>query len=194
MRTIRFRAFHPQSHRMMEIVRKLTWYHDKAEDYDKPYIRGIGIGIGDVLAEGFEIMQSIGTFDKNKKEIFEGDIVLWRKQVGYDETKEVFTPIYSEEYILGIVKYLSGIYGCEFYPCQISNGKFRFHNEPFSDSDDNYPLRFYDYGGADFSWGELEVVGNVCEMQFPNSEIEEKVKAYFDSEAGKKGTEIPYKD
>jgi len=92
-----------------------------------------------------KIMLYIGKKDRNGKEIFEGDIVQWRA---------LSDGAVRNDYIKGIVEYK----GDTFQVTQISEGKCKIdHNDYESD------VHFYDYDGPNFSWENLEVIGNIYE-------------------------------
>jgi uncharacterized phage protein (TIGR01671 family) len=80
---------------------------------------------------------SINQNDKNKNEIFEGDIVKW---IG----RRPFSNVTS----IGVVEYKVSDWSSEFYIRDIT---------PEERS------RFYDEMGANFRFNELEIIGNIYE-------------------------------
>ena len=98
------------------------------------------------------VLQHIGTEDQNKKKIFEGDIVRWKK----------FEKAYSLEnfirndYITGVVVWSEE--ECHFELEQMTEGMNIFKLEDFL-SENN--TKFYDEEGQQmFDWNSVEIIGN----------------------------------
>ena len=102
--------------------------------------------------EEVSVLQYIGTEDKNKKNIFEGDIVRWK----------VFEEYYSLEafikndYITGIVEWSEE--ECCFRVMQITEGMNIYKCEGFVS--ENY-TRFYNEEDEQvFDWNSVGIIGN----------------------------------
>ena len=98
------------------------------------------------------ILQYIGTGDKNKQKIFEGDIIRWK----------IFEKSYSMEafsrndYINGIVEWNEE--ECRFRVEQITEGMNIFKYEDFVSENHT---RFYDEEDQQvFDWNRVEIIGN----------------------------------
>ena len=90
---IRFRAWHNTWEKMCE-VKRIRF--DDERNITIVLLKGEAFGSNAHL-EGIELMQSTGLFDKNGKEIFEGDILKvanndssWFEVVKYDHDKAMF--------------------------------------------------------------------------------------------------------
>ena len=98
------------------------------------------------------VLQYIGTEDKNKKKIFEGDIVRW-KVFEEDYSLENFI---KNDYITGIVEWDEE--ECRFRVRQITEGMNIFKCEGFVS--ENY-TRFYNEEDQQvFDWNIVEIIGN----------------------------------
>lgn len=98
------------------------------------------------------LLQYIGRDDANKKKIFEGDIVRWKK-VEEDFSLENFI---QNDYITGVVVWSEE--GCFFNIEQITEGMNIFKYEDFIS--ENY-TKFYDEEGQQaFDWNSVEIIGN----------------------------------
>ena len=107
------------------------------------------------------ILQYIGTDDKNKKKIFEGDIVRWKV---FEEHYSLETFI-RNDYITGIVEWSEE--ECSFRVRQITEGMNIFKCEGFIS--DNY-TRFYNEEDEQvFDWDSVEIIGN----KFDNPDLAE---------------------
>lgn len=111
----------------------------------------------------YDIMEFIGQYDKNKKEIYEFDIIKWREQLG-DESKwrEQFGdesyPVSRNDYVLGLVAWSKEI--CGFTIEQLTKGKWtnEIDRHIFE-----YDTEFYSVEGQLFCWEDVEIVGNRCQ-------------------------------
>ncbi len=98
------------------------------------------------------ILQYIGTEDVNKKKIFDGDIVRWKK---FEEHYSLETFI-RNDYIIGVVVWSEE--ECCFKVEQITEGMNIFKIEDFL-SENN--TKFYDEEGQQvFDWNSVEIIGN----------------------------------
>ena len=98
------------------------------------------------------ILQYIGTEDVNKKKIFEGDIVRWKKIEEYYSLENFI----KNDYITGLIVW--GDEECCFKVEQITEGMNIFKCEGFLS--ENY-TKFYDEEGQQvFDWNRVEIIGN----------------------------------
>lgn len=99
------------------------------------------------IGEDYEIMWFIGMEDKNKKEIYEGDVVRWKEEGAVGEA------------LLGQVVWgLDGFVAKELNKptWEYLGGTFPFSRVP----------EFYNFSegiGREFEWDELEIIGNIWE-------------------------------
>ncbi len=93
------------------------------------------------------LLQFIGCHDKNKKEIYEGDIV---RLVYPDFDMDICD---KQATITGVVMYSND----KFYVKQLIDDTYTYG----CGSEDN--LEFYDYMDSLFTWSELEIIGNMYE-------------------------------
>jgi len=84
------------------------------------------------------LMQYVGMKDMNGKEIYEGDIIR-KEMCDYDD------PAYGHYGAIGVVKYYEEVMGF------------------IIDAIDEGETAFYDNMGTNFSWYEIEVIGNIHE-------------------------------
>lgn len=104
-------------------------------------------------------LQHIGAEDINKKKIFEGDVIRW-KRFAEDYSKEIFI---RNDYITGVVEWDED--ECYFKVEQMTEGMNIFKYEGFLS--ENY-TKFYDEEGQQaFDWNRVEVIGN----KFDNPEL-----------------------
>ena len=96
------------------------------------------------------LMQYTGLKDKNGKEIYEGDVVRY-KALGEFYKKN--------EYSFGKVMFSGDSFGIEI----LSEGELQFDRWGDHEDDTIYYNEFYSYEGKEFSWDELEVIGNIYE-------------------------------
>lgn len=98
------------------------------------------------------LLQYIGRDDANKKKIFDGDIVRWKK-LEEDFSLEKFI---KNDYIAGVVMWSEE--GCCFYIEQIIEGMNIFKYEDLIS--ENY-TKFYDEEGQQsFDWKNVEIIGD----------------------------------
>lgn len=98
------------------------------------------------------ILQYIGRKDVNKKKIFEGDIVRWKK-FEEDYSHENFI---KNDYITGVIIWSDE--DCCFKVEQMTEGMNIFKFEDFLS--ENY-TKFYDEEGQQvFDWNSVEIIGN----------------------------------
>lgn len=97
-------------------------------------------------------LQYIGTEDINKKNIFEGDVVRWKKFEEYYSLESFI----RNDYITGVVVWSEE--ECCFKVEQITEGMNIFKFEDFL-SENN--TKFYDEEGQQvFDWNSVEIIGN----------------------------------
>ena len=104
------------------------------------------------LSEELTLMRFIGSHDTIGKEIYEGDMVKWKEQVGKDES------VKSNDDIFGLVMWDKE--ECRFIIVQLTKGIWKYQ---IGESLFEHDTQFYSHDGAEFSWGELEIVGNIYE-------------------------------
>lgn len=113
------------------------------------------------ISEELELMRFIGVHDKQGKEIYEADIVKWREQLYKDESVKI------NDYIFGVV--LWNREECRFIVSQITKGRWTYK---VGDNIFEHDTQFYSHHGTEFNWGDLEIIGNICE----NQELYNKLK------------------
>lgn len=156
---------------MIEIQKRITKYRawnreTKTMDYDGGFLfdlsdfdirnyKYLSLNIFiNKLAEELDLMQFIGTHDKNGKETYEEDLVKWK--VSVDENNKGFK---RNDYIFGLV--LWDKEDCGFMVLQLTKGKCVYQGEDGLFESDT---EFYSFDGAEeFDWKELEIVGNTYE-------------------------------
>ena len=165
---------------MIEIEKRITkfrvWNKElKTMDYDGGVLYDLfGFNIHDCkylclnrfildISDQFDLMQFTGAHDKQGKEIYEGDLIKWREQVGRDES------VKSNDDIFGIV--LWDREGCKFIVSQITKGTWTYK---VGDSLFEHDTEFYSYNGEVFSWNDLEVIGNIYENSDLYNDLKER--------------------
>ena len=105
------------------------------------YFSNGNISLINVSYDDCVIMEFIGARDKNKKNIYDLDMVKWRVQLGEDES------IKRNDYIFGLVVWSKN--ECGFIVEQLTKGKFvnTFVGNVFE-----YDTEFYSVNGAEFNW------------------------------------------
>ncbi len=104
------------------------------------------------ISEELEVMQFIGRHDTTGKEIYEADIVRWKIPLEEDVN------MIRNDYVNGLVMW--DIEECKFIILQLTKGKLIYKAGDYTSDDD---IEFYSYDGAEFSWKDLEVIGNIYE-------------------------------
>ena len=100
----------------------------------------------------FDLTQFTGAHDKEGREIYEGDLIKWREQIDKDES------VKRNDNIFGLI--LWDREECRFIVSQITKGTWTYK---VGDSLFEHDIEFYSYGGEEFDWNELEVIGNIYE-------------------------------
>ena len=141
MREIKFRCWDTRKELNPVSGNGIMWYQDDEtvtiEDcYNIAKIHG---GV---------LMQYTGLHDKNKKEIWEGDIVKWIGSYG----------IYAGEFLIGVIEWGEG---CFFLSQKNYPDKWQI-SKNFEEWPDWEDPSFYDIVGEScFSWSKVEVIGNI---------------------------------
>lgn len=113
------------------------------------YFSNGNITLVNISSDSYDIMEFIGKCDKNKKNIYEFDIVKWKEIPGEDGS------IIRNDEILGLVTW--GKEECGFIVKQLTEGKW---TNKIEDSTFGYDTKFYSELGQEFCWKDLEIVGN----------------------------------
>lgn len=103
----------------------------------------------------YDIMEFIGKCDKNKKNIYEFDIIKWREQLGDDDKSDNSDIIIRNDYILGLVVWNKAF--CGFAIEQLTKGEWA---NKIDDCVFEYDTEFYSIEGQSFHWEDVEIVGN----------------------------------
>jgi len=122
------------------------------------------IALVNVLYENCDIMEFIGSRDKNKKNIYELDIIKWREQLG--DNSDESDLIIRNDHILGLIVWNQAF--CGFTVEQLTKGKWinKIDGCVFE-----YDTGFYSIEGQSFHWEDVEIVGN----KYENSDIYEQL-------------------
>ena len=147
MREIKFKAWHNDKKVMLMAAPLNFWFQACIDKGLNP------------LDQDVVMLQYAGLKDKNKKEIYEGDLVAFEETVMSDVGED--KPNYIDKRIVSNFKYASGQVGERRYGREIKLVEWKNDScgfEPFSDSQENCGQ----CGGGDNS-EKCEVIGNIYE-------------------------------
>jgi uncharacterized phage protein (TIGR01671 family) len=151
MRTIKFRAW---SNLKKEMIQNPPLKYN----YGKWFME-----YADTIMDDIVLMQFTGLFDRNGKEVYEGDIIAYKESVMSDTGED--KPNYIEKRTDRQFEYLDGQIGERRYGREVKTVRWEDKScgfEPFSDSEENCRH----CGGGD-SPNNCEVIGNI----FENSDL-----------------------
>jgi len=120
--------------------------------------------------DGYDIMEFIGQCDKNKKEIYEFDIIRWREQLGDNGNKSNESDIIiRNDYILGMVVWNKEM--CGFVIEQLTKGEWI---NKIEDCIFEYDTEFYSIEDQSFNWEDVEIVGNIYQNDLLGNSLTDK--------------------
>ena len=116
-----------------------------------------------VSSTSYDLMEFIGSCNKDNKNIYEHDIVKWKEQLDNESIKR-------NDEIFGIVAWNE--WRCGFVVEQLTKGKWIYEIDGHTFE---YDIEFYSMEGQEFCWKDLEVVGN----KYENFDIYQKLISEF---------------
>jgi uncharacterized phage protein (TIGR01671 family) len=128
------------------------------------YYSNGNITLINISSASYDIMEFIGAYDKNKKHIYEFDIVKWKEQLN-----DRFEHVKRNDEILGLVLWSED--ECGFVVEQLTEGRLE---DDMGHNTFVYDTNFYSTDGQEFLWEDLEVVGNMFQNPDMLLNIEEE--------------------